>query len=49
MIDGNDACWRSRRMLCDVQTWLQGQDQMRVIKQRLMEMLPDLSVFLDVA
>ena len=28
--------------------WGTGQDQMRVIKQRLLEMLPDLSVFLDV-
>ena len=28
-------------------TWLQGQDQMRVVKQRLQEMMPDLAVFLE--
>ena len=28
--------------------WSTGQDQMRVVKQRLLEMMPDLSVFLDV-
>jgi len=28
--------------------WGTGQDQMRIIKQRLLEMIPDLSVFLDV-
>jgi len=28
--------------------WGSGQDQMRVVKQRLLEMIPDLSVFLDV-
>ena len=27
--------------------WGTGQDQMRIIKQRLLEMLPDLSVFLE--
>lgn len=29
-------------------SWSSGQDQMRVVKQRLIEMLPDLHVFLDV-
>ena len=29
-------------------TWDQGQDEMRVVKQKLLEMLPDLSIFLDV-
>jgi len=29
-------------------TWLSGQDAMRIVKQRLLEMLPTLSVFLDV-
>ena len=28
--------------------WGTGQDQMRIIKQRLLEMIPELSVFLDV-
>lgn len=28
--------------------WITGQDQMRVVKQRLLEMLPGVSVFLDV-
>ena len=28
--------------------WGTGQDQMRIVKQRLLEMIPDLSVFLDV-
>ena len=28
--------------------WGTGQDQMRVVKQRLLEMLPDASIFLDV-
>ena len=28
--------------------WGTGQDQMRVVKQRLQEMMPDLQVFLDV-
>jgi len=28
--------------------WGTGQDQMRVVKQRLLEMIPDLSIFLDV-
>ena len=28
--------------------WGTGQDQMRIVKQRLVEMLPDASVFLDV-
>ena len=28
--------------------WGSGQDQMRVVKQRLIEMLPDAAVFLDV-
>ena len=28
--------------------WASGQDQMRVAKQRLLEMIPDLSIFLDV-
>ena len=28
--------------------WGTGQDQMRIVKQRLLEMMPDLSVFLDV-
>ena len=28
--------------------WSTGQDQMRIIKQRLLEMMPDLSIFLDV-
>ena len=27
---------------------VQGQDQMRIVKQRLLEMLPDAKVFLDV-
>ena len=28
--------------------WGTGQDQMRIVKQRLLEMMPDLSVFLDI-
>ena len=28
--------------------WSTGQDQMRVVKQRLLEMMPDLRIFLDV-
>ena len=28
--------------------WSTGQDQMRIVKQRLLEMLPDIRVFLDV-
>ena len=28
--------------------WGTGQDQMRIIKQRMLEMLPDIKVFLDV-
>ena len=28
--------------------WITGQDQMRIVKQRLLEMMPDLLVFLDV-
>ena len=28
--------------------WSTGQDQMRIVKQRLLEMIPDLKVFLDV-
>lgn len=28
--------------------FLQGQDQMRIVKQKLMEMIPDISIFLDV-
>ena len=31
-----------------MRSFLQGQDQMRIIKQRLMEMIPGLSIFLDV-
>ena len=29
-------------------SWSSGQDQMRVVKQRLIEMMPDIVVFLDV-
>ena len=29
-------------------SWVSGQDQMRVVKQRLLEMIPELCVFLDV-
>ena len=29
-------------------TWAQGQSDMRVVKQRLLEMMPDVKVFLDV-
>ena len=29
-------------------SWLTGQDQMRITKQRLLELLPTLSIFLDV-
>jgi hypothetical protein len=28
--------------------WGTGQDQMRIVKQRLLEMIPDVQVFLDV-
>eukprot|EP00966_Prymnesium_polylepis_P322666 7378912-Prymnesium_polylepis.1 len=36
------------RCVCAFQ-WGSGQDQMRVVKQRLLEMIPDLSVFLEYA
>lgn len=31
-----------------LQVWSTGQDQMRIVKQRLLEMIPELSIFLDV-
>ena len=40
---GNDSLTRLTTPLLSP-----GQDQMRVIKQRLLEMVPDLRVFLDV-
>ena len=44
--DEIDASIRFHLFLSHV--WSQGQDQMRIIKQRLLEMLPDIKVFLDV-
>ena len=38
------ACSRVS-LVCSV--WGTGQDQMRIVRQRLLEMLPDISVFLD--
>ena len=35
-------------MVVHAQVWGTGQDQMRVVKQRLLEMLPDVTIFLDV-
>ena len=32
---------------CVSSVWGTGQDQMRIVKQRLLEMVPELSVFLE--
>ena len=35
-------------MTCPLTSSNSGQDQMRIVKQRLLELVPDLHVFLDV-